>query len=443
MGIADRKMSASQLSQIQDFTTTQYAELLRLAKSNYKFIGYQELAAGERFVFWRHDCDYSLNRSLRLAQFEHKQSVKSTYFLNPHCEFYNLLEKGQAQLVEQILALGHDIGLHFDAAYYDIKSEEQLDELVACEAGWLKNWFGVEPAAFSFHNPTEFLLSCERDTYGGLINCYSRTFKTTIPYCSDSNGYWRFRRLRDVLGSAQDPCLQVLTHPGWWQEMPQHPRERIFRSVYGRALAIMNLYDTGLEAHGRENLAGPADNLKFLKDIDATHYQLCDYLWNSRMLQSLFIELYRLHERQIKQLCKVMFYKVWQVPVYDVNAFFESCTPAVEGWQIFQAVFGKNWEEASGYPEEKHKNWVKMCNQLFHESVDISLDKIEEGCIYLCGIIKSTAKWGHAQEIIEYDGITCLGKLDEQVKEVGSEIDLSHSKKWEEFKTSFQEIQND
>ena len=441
MGIADRKMSASQLSQIQDFTTEQYAKLLRIATLNYKFIGYREPVADERFILWRHDCDYSLNRSLRLAQLEHQESVKSTYFLNPHCEFYNLLEKRQAQLIEQILALGHNIGLHFDAAYYNIGSEDQLEELVEREAGWLENWFSVEPAAFSFHNPTEFLLSCERDTYGGLINCYSRTFKTTIPYCSDSNGYWRFRRLRDVLESAQDPCLQVLTHPGWWQEVPQHPRERIFRSVYGRAVANMNLYDDGLEADGRENLAGPAGNLRFLKDIDVAHYQLCDYLWNNRVLQSLFIELYRLHEHQINQLCKAMFYKVWRVPACEVSAFFEDDTLAIDRWRLFQAVFGKSWEEASGCSEEKHKDWVKVCSQLIHGCAHILPDKIEEGCVYLCNILDGVAKWGRVQEAIGYDGITHLSNLDEKMQEIGSKIDLTHSTYWKEFKSRLQEIE--
>lgn len=428
-------MSASQLSQIHDFTSTQYVELLRLAKSNYKFIGYRELAASKRFVLWRHDCDYSLNRSLRLAQFEHEESVKSTYFLNPHCEFYNLLEKGQAQIVAQILSLGHEIGLHFDAAYYDIESEDQLDELVEREAAWLKNWFGIEPAAFSFHNPTEFLLACERDTYGGLINCYSRTFKTTIPYCSDSNGYWRFRRLRDVLESTQDPCLQVLTHPGWWQAVAQHPRERIFRSVYGRASAIMNLYDAGLEAHGRENLAGPVGNLGFLKAIDTPYYQFCDYLWNSRKLETLFIELYRLHERQISRLCKVVFHKTWRVPARDVDALFESAC-AVDGWKLFQAVFEKTWLEASGYSEVEHKKWMGIYAQLFHESVHIPSDKIEEGCIYLCKIIEQIARWGRTQEMIGYDGLTHADTMNAP----GGESVLSNLGKWEEFKSKFQKI---
>ena len=302
-------------------------------------------------------------------------------------------------------SLGHDIGLHFDAAYYDIQSESQLDELVECEAAWLQDWFGDKPVAFSFHNPTEFLLSCERDTYGGLINCYSRTFKDTIPYCSDSNGYWRFRRLRDVLEIAQDPCLQVLTHPSWWQEKPLHPRERVFRSVYGRADATLRLYDNILETHGRENLAGPAGNLEFLKGFDASRYQLCDYLWNRRTFQILFVELYRLHERQINQLCKAIFRKEWRVAASEVNSFFEDITLAIDGWRLFQAVFGESWAKASGCSEDDHKEWVTVRNQLIHGRAHISGERLEEGCVYLCGIIESVAAKVDAPQLVAGEAI--------------------------------------
>ena len=410
-GYRKSKMNPSQLNHQQDFTTVQYAELLRLAKANYKFIGYQEIVTAEKFVLWRHDCDYSLNRSLRLAQIEHQESLKATYFLNPHCEFYNLLEKGQAQIVKEVLALGHDIGLHFDAAYYDIESEDQLDALVEREASWIADWFGVKPVAFSFHNPTKFLLSCDQDNYGELPNCYSKAFKSTIPYCSDSNGYWRFRRLWDVLESAQDSCLQVLTHPGWWQEVVQHPRERIFRSVYGRATAIMHLYDTSLETHGRENLAGPAGNLKFLKEISVDQYQLCDYLWNGRMLQGLFIELYRLHERQLKQLCKAMFHGKWHVSSGEVEAIFEIDARLTDGWRLFSLVFGATPAEASGSSEDVHTEWVTVLNQLLLGESDISDGKLEEGFIYLCGAMEGLAKWGRAKESIGYDGISSVRKI--------------------------------
>ena len=239
---------------IDDFTITEYVDLLRIAQLNYRFIKYDEIESSTNFVLWRHDCDISLNRALRLAEIEHDRNIYTTYFLNPHCQFYNLLEKSQSKIVENILGLGHDVGLHFDAAFYDISSENQLDDLVAQEAEYLKRWFGTPIIVFSFHNPTEFLLTCEKNKYGDLINCYSSTFKQKVSYCSDSNGYWRFRRLRNVLESALDANIQILTHPEWWQEEPMLPRARVLRSVECRGAAIMESYDASLEKDGRRNI---------------------------------------------------------------------------------------------------------------------------------------------------------------------------------------------
>jgi hypothetical protein len=239
---------------IEDFVISEYIDLLRLAKLNYSFIKYEEATTSSNFILWRHDCDFSLNRALRLAQIEAEHKVSATYFLNPHCDFYNILEKGQSKIIEQILSLGHQIGLHFDADYYDITSEHQLDDLVAEEAQWLRNWFGTSINTFSFHNPTPLILTCEKETYGDLINCYSSFFKKKVPYCSDSNGYWRFRRLREVLEQATDTNLHILTHPGWWQEQPMPPRNRVLRAIEGRASSLISAYDSFLESNQRINV---------------------------------------------------------------------------------------------------------------------------------------------------------------------------------------------
>jgi hypothetical protein len=254
---AEKNLSARDIG---DFTTAHYGELLRLAKASYQFVSYDEAGRDGKTILWRHDCDVSLNRALRLAKIERDNSVISTFFLNPHSEFYNLLEKEQTRLVKEIVSFGHRLGLHFDAAYYDLESENDLSSRVAFEAELLRGLFGGDISAFSFHNPTDFLLSFEHDSYGGLINCYSKSLRSTVSYCSDSNGSWRFQRLWDVLARAEAPRLQVLTHPEWWQETAMFPRERISRSVHGRAEAVLASYDRLLEAHGRRNEAGPASD---------------------------------------------------------------------------------------------------------------------------------------------------------------------------------------
>lgn len=239
----------------QDFIISHYREIIRAAKRNYRFTSYHDVNKPENFILWRHDCDYSLNRSLRLAQIEAEEGVKSTFFLLPHCEFYNLLEKSQSSIVKKIIELGHDIGLHFDCGYYDITSEAQLDALVRREADWISDWFGCDVRVFSFHNPDTFSLSCEADQYGGVINCYSSYFKNQVNYCSDSNGYWRFRRLYDVVSQFDGRGLQALTHPGWWQDEIMPPRRRIERCVFGRADVTMRTYDAVLKKGGRQNIS--------------------------------------------------------------------------------------------------------------------------------------------------------------------------------------------
>jgi len=246
---------------MNDFIIEYYQEMIGLAKQSYDFSFYSNIPKSGRFVLWRHDCDISLNRARRLAQIENDEDVAATYFINPHCEFYNPLEKSQAKIIHDILGLGHAIGLHFDAEFYGTESEAQLDDQVGYEASVLEHYFGVKLSAFSFHNPNNFLLSCEKKSYGGVINCYSSYFKENIPYCSDSNGYWRYRRLKNVLEVASDPHLQVLTHPGWWQEKPMYPRDRICRAVEGRAQAVIRNYDKALDEHGRMNISSGPEGL--------------------------------------------------------------------------------------------------------------------------------------------------------------------------------------
>ena len=250
---ADEALEGKDLC-VEDFTTQQYRELIRLAKQNYSFVFFDGIPFGERFVLWRHDIDFSVNRAFALAEIELDEGVCSTYFINPHSEFYNPFEKSQTCLLKRIVGMGHKIGLHFDAAYHETNDEKQLDEQVSYEAKLLERCLGTRPSVFSFHNPTVFLPPCEEKAYGGLINCQAEFIKEQIPYVSDSNGYWRFRRLREVLENAEDPCLQVLTHPVWWQETPMLPRERILRSMEGRATATMEFYDELLKANNRKNL---------------------------------------------------------------------------------------------------------------------------------------------------------------------------------------------
>jgi hypothetical protein len=241
-----------------DFTRTNYRALLRLARRAYTMVGYTDALPTTPSVLWRHDVDYSVHAAYALARIEAEEGVRATYFFRLHSEMYNLLEQPVIALAREITALGHEVGLHFDAAYHGITTEAALDDAIDWEASLLSRVLARPIVAMSFHQPDAFLLGCQQPRYAGLINTYAARFQREVGYVSDSNGYWRHRRLEDVLTVAAEPQLQVLTHPEWWTDAPMSPAERIERCIAGRAESMRAYYRDDMRRCGRLNVGAPA-----------------------------------------------------------------------------------------------------------------------------------------------------------------------------------------
>lgn len=237
-----------------DFTQNHYCEILQLAKHNYAFANYENFKNKKSFIIWRHDVDFSMEYALELAKIEKSLNIESTYFLYLHSEFYNLFELRSIEIINKISKLGHNIGIHFDAHYYNIKSKKDINKYLYFEKKIFNELFNIIPKAFSFHNTNDFIMSCQDKKYVGLKNTYAKIFQTEIGYCSDSNGYWHFDRLYDVIKSKKYKKLQVLTHPTWWQEEIRSPRERIFKIIMDRKTYMYKSYEKVLHETDRMNI---------------------------------------------------------------------------------------------------------------------------------------------------------------------------------------------
>lgn len=241
----------------KDFTEDNYRKLLVLAKDKYKFIDYGRYRNQGRNILWRHDLDFSVHRARRLAQIEAEEGVNSTFFVNIHSDFYNALEPEIMDIIFEIIELGHNLGLHFDPIPYTRKIIDifDLEPYLNLEKEILERIFKTSISALSFHNPEAAnCLSVTQEVLCGMVNSYSEYLKLNYGYCSDSNGYWRFERLEDVLKSGKYEKLQVLTHDGWWVPQPASPRDRISRCIEGRAKAQHKRYDNLLKKYRRENV---------------------------------------------------------------------------------------------------------------------------------------------------------------------------------------------
>lgn len=238
-----------------DFTHAHYLELLGVLNSQYNCTFYSnDISIKPSTVFWRHDVDYSLEEALNLAFFEAEKNINSTYFVLLHGEFYSPLEKKSADIIRQILALGHQLGLHFDTHFYGIRKEAELEDKLLFERNILESIFECRVNAFSFHNTTDFTMGCKNWKYGGMINTYASFFQENTDYCSDSNGYWRFERLIDFLRNDHQRPLQVLTHPEWWTKDVMSPKQKIDMIIDSRASKNKELYARLLASFGRENI---------------------------------------------------------------------------------------------------------------------------------------------------------------------------------------------
>lgn len=242
-----------------DFTLSNYSRLLDIALGNgYKFSDY-DLSSNKhgnqiREIVWRHDVEFSVHRALKMAQIEQEKGLKAHYYVQLHCEFYNTFEREISELLIGIRDLGHYIGLHFDAHFWEVQNKEQLVTGLQKDKALLEDLLSIKVSSFSFHNTTPALLSMDDTCYAGLLNVYAKSIRTKYRYCTDSTGIWRYERLEDVLNDASIQHLQVLTHDGMWQDEVMAPRQRVLRCINMRANKLMDYYDNFLPLNGQVNI---------------------------------------------------------------------------------------------------------------------------------------------------------------------------------------------
>ena len=109
----------------EDFTESNYRNILDLIKKNYNTIFFPDYKKSGRNLLLRHDVDFSIHRAHRLAQIESESDIYSTFCLWLHCPYYNLLEEEICGLIDHIMSLGHKIGLHFDFGFYQRRRADQ------------------------------------------------------------------------------------------------------------------------------------------------------------------------------------------------------------------------------------------------------------------------------------------------------------------------------
>lgn len=187
-------------------------------------------------VMLRHDVDVDPTRVPMLASIEADLGVRATYFFRVAAEQYNAFAPSSAAAIRGLVALGHEVGLHFDPL---LAGEAGWEERLGLEADILGRVAGAPVRVFSVHRPPPDALGWAP---ASLLNTYAPDLMMPrTRYISDSNMRWREGcacQHRDPDAWGETRTLQVLVHPLWWGEEAIEQAPRILDLVQRRTAAL-------------------------------------------------------------------------------------------------------------------------------------------------------------------------------------------------------------
>lgn len=197
------------------FGPGEYEALLStLLAQGYSAVSLAEIDREQPHVFLRHDVDLCPDRALQIARREALLGVRATYYFLVSTSLYSIASAENRRILQEIVALGHEVGLHFDAEQY-ADNAGVLDEFAQRECEILELCSGQPVQSISFHRPAPQYLN-RPETIAGRRHCYEPAFFTEIGYISDSNGGWHHGHPLDHPTVAERRAIQLLTHPIWW-----------------------------------------------------------------------------------------------------------------------------------------------------------------------------------------------------------------------------------
>ena len=208
--------------------------------------------AGTAGLILRHDIDISIEKAQEMAEIEKEIGVKSTYMVMINSPFYRIQDNNSKSILQRLIKIGHNIGLHYDIGYKQRKNACNINTInseIYRSRKKLEAIVGAPILSLSFHRPLQQFL------WGPLrvckmVNAYSKELMGC--YFSESKGSWRDKDfLSKLLRSSKNISIaQLLIHPIWWgdRHMPPYNRLQGFfkNETKGRSLRYTKLFDRAL-----------------------------------------------------------------------------------------------------------------------------------------------------------------------------------------------------
>lgn len=387
------------MSPTTGFTLAHYRELLCETRSKYPCVGFEVLdepSLPDRFAIIRHDIDISPACSLELARIESDLGVRATYTVLLTGDSYSPFEGRTRLILREIASLGHDIGLHFDAAWHGIDSEAALQEAIRWESETLNRVLGlIQPEhvkMFSFHNTTPFTMACLQSHYAGLRNAYAGVLQSGVSYTSDSNGYWIHRSWNQLLSEGHDR-IQVLTHPEWWRWEEGEPAEKVCAELLGRGRACWIGYRRLLEEGGRDNRTGLSLANRLLPVLYKEDGEQLLMLWLDGRHREAYLELYGRFDRQARRLARSHLQSVLRARPNQIDAVFRDATLQLDPLRCLLAVTNSTVRDLVGLKDAQYEKLGRHRDSVVHGYTSFRKAELAESFDRLSAAISSLDAW--------------------------------------------------
>lgn len=264
----------------QSFSYSEYQQIVECLTSQNPLMDFADITEeNNKFSIIRHDVEFSVDRALDLAGFEHKVlGINTSYLFQLRNNCYNLISDVNVKKLHKIRAMGHNVGLHFHLGKL-VDGSNVEDEIIK-EAKLFEDLIGIKVDRFSFHRPTQCLIK-DYIEVEGLINCYGKKFfhysenphnNLDVRYISDSRHKWQCGH---PLNEKHEK-IQLLIHPYSWSQEGNNN--------YNNYKSLLKEKDVELrESINRETSTFPRDLLRLPKTLNQT----TKYNYNRKLMNNI------------------------------------------------------------------------------------------------------------------------------------------------------------
>lgn len=225
---------------MDNFTFGYYTQIFQAAiRNNYKIITLKEFFSDEynqenKILVNRIDVDVKIERLKIIHKIFKELNVKASIYLRLHAPAYNLLSIGNIKIIQDLLSIGCEIGLHTElqdvGGYCNIERNELLKkEIELFETIFKTKIYGTASHGDMTHyNNLDFWKNHTLNEFSLLYEAYDKKLWNNCRYVSDSEWTkWKAYEAGKLLendrrtpiehiNEEQPKVLHLLTHPESW-----------------------------------------------------------------------------------------------------------------------------------------------------------------------------------------------------------------------------------